>query len=250
VLDEFERSNRVLAVKITSNGNTANTFFGEYTVVMTVLKVYKGDLNPGDEIELIQGRSSVDYIFSMDDVGKEFLLYYNGSGSVTFISEQKETFLLGDVSQCGRTKRLSDAAEDILYLDNLSSVRGKTRISGQLITYGERKPDLNGRRVLIRRNGKTWELYTDSNGVFEIYDLPAGEYEIETAPPDNWKYQYALSRAIVFDKPQVNLENGGRIITVAVEEGKHASLSITFSIDVPIRGRVLSPDNFRIPEFE
>ena len=54
--------------------------------------------------------------------------------------------------------------------------RGKTRLSGALSFEGE-GPDVGGRVIRIVGAKQTYEARTDAAGVYEIYDLPPGEYQ-------------------------------------------------------------------------
>jgi len=243
VLDEFERVENVLVAKVTAAEKTkiAGQFgsgLSLFSAAMTVEKVYKGGLKPGDEIKFSSGTSSCDYPFDEDDVGEEFLLYYSGSPEdASNNGESEGDIYFHGIHSSGRSKRLNAAAEDILYLDNISSVRGKTRISGQFSPMVS--PDFIGSKVTIRRGGDLWELPVDSSGVFEIYGLPAGEYEFETKAPDKWKRQSVSSSSIVYRTSHRDDHTPGT--TVNLQEGKHVSLAIWFTPDNAIRGTILSP---------
>jgi hypothetical protein len=83
-------------------------------------------------------------------------------------------------SLCGRSKNVKNATEDLLYLDKRDQVRGKTRVSGTYVSgfyRGELK--VAGRKIHIVGEARTYETITGENGVFEIYDLPPGEYRLE-----------------------------------------------------------------------
>ena len=89
-------------------------------------------------------------------------------------------------SMCGRSRGLNHATEDLLYLDNMEKVRGKTRVSGN---YGGWNTPLKGvanRTIRITGDKKTYETKTNANGVFEIYDLPPGKYVLEPEIPNGW----------------------------------------------------------------
>ena len=250
VLDEFERVENVIVAKVTDvkdRGEAQFNFFSAPTV-MTIVKVYKGGFKSGEEVEFISSGTSCDYQFHKEDVGKAFLLYFgppfqfvpSDNPENVFTSPQNSLLL------CGRTRALDDATEDILFLDNISKVKGKTRISGQVTIFYSGKqhhPDFNGMKILIRRGGKKWELTTDSKGVFEIYGLPAGEYEVVPELPDKWRFHAGRSSSIVFDKSDVGYdpERSGLKTTVLLEKKKHASIEIGLVPDNAVRGRLLSP---------
>ena len=235
-LDSFERAKHVVVAKITgpvkkrSVVNLKNPSFDDRLsasgiAVMTVEKVYKGSLAPGEKVDIVHGFSDCDPVFEEKDIGREYLLYLGNPQA------NPPRFVIGI---CGRSGDAGAATEDFLYLDNLSSVKGKTRISGSLINgYGGSY--FGGMKVIIRRGGKTWETTTDSNGVYEIYDLPEGKYEIEPELPDGWKifntfhaYKNAHSAA------------SGRSLSVSLSRKGHISQDIRIVPDITIRGRLLS----------
>ena len=250
VLDEFERVENVIVAKVTDvkdRGEAESNLFSVPTVT-TIVKVYKGGFKSGEEVEFISSGTSCDYQFHKEDVGKAFLLCFgppfrfvpSDNPENVFTSPQNSLLL------CGRTRALDDATEDILYLDNISKVKGKTRISGQVTNYsdGSKHYPGDGMKIMIRQDDKKWELTTDSKGVFEIYDLLAGEYEVETEPPDKWRVYVSRASSTVlirrFDGVYIPKTDGVKN-TVLLEEGKHVSLEIGFIPDAAISGRILSP---------
>src|SRR6185503_5971534 len=84
------------------------------------------------------------------------------------------------VSFCGRSASVERASEDLLYLDKLDQVRGKTRVSGKYAGgfYG-RELKVAGRKIRFVTEADSYETTTDENGVFEIYGLPPGNYRLE-----------------------------------------------------------------------
>jgi len=234
VLDMFEKSEHVLIAKITAvNVVLPERYsFGPGTIVVTVEKTYKGGRKPGEVIEFLMPGSSCDYQFYKEDVGEEFLLYYN--------EPQNDSSLIPALSICQRINNLKKATEDTLYLDNLSKVRGKTRISGSL-TGSPGNPAFDGRKILIRRGDNSWELTTNSAGVFEIYDLPPGEYEIEAELPDKWKYSSTSSSQLIKYDPENRGRRNSVTLNLRVEDRKHTSLEIWLVPDSAISGQVLSP---------
>ena len=71
--------------------------------------------------------------FEKDEIDRNLLVY-----DVYFDEFTKNW----EISYCGRSKRLESARDDLLYLDNLEKVKGKSRISGTLHYWGigENKP--------------------------------------------------------------------------------------------------------------
>src|SRR5829696_9002789 len=90
------------------------------------------------------------------------------------------------IAACGRSKIIDGAAEDLLYLQGLPKSASTTRLSGELVHYEEdpekgftRLKNISGAKVKITGEGKGYEVYTDKDGVYEIYGLPPGKYAIE-----------------------------------------------------------------------
>src|SRR5690606_22097843 len=139
-------------------------------------------LRIGDSMMFAQGGDGdCIWTFTEESVGERYLLYLDdtcdGGWWLAFA--------------CGRSIGLEAATEDLLYLDNLDAVRGKTRIYGT-VSFGwnvaeEYRPSIEGLAVKIIGNKRSVTLKTDKNGVYEIYDLPPGKYEILPDIPKGWK---------------------------------------------------------------
>ena len=98
------------------------------------------------------------------------------------------------IGVCGRSTLRQFAAGDLLYLRNLPQAAQTTRISGRLWSGGDRQP-LTGVKVKLIGESKTYEVFTDQNGVYEAYDLPAGKYAIEPETPVNLKLNFSIRPA-------------------------------------------------------
>jgi hypothetical protein len=254
VLDEFDGSDEVVILRITSvekvEDNEKNQMYhyvdGVRTTTAVIEKVFKGKLKVSDEIVFRQG-SGADCIwtFSEKSIGRQYLFYLARPEKVAddpYMPPNKRGLWVGFT--CGRSNVLSRATEDLLYLENMKKVRGKTRISGTLGRWRDVDLPVEGRRVRIIGPKKTYETKTDANGVFEIYDLPAGQYFVETHMPSGWKidpmwvsYSPSVARNEV-DPPEVR---SGKRVAIILEPKKHASVDIDFAIDNFVRGRVLDP---------
>jgi hypothetical protein len=177
VLEEYDRSQVVIVARLVSvekarPDDKEEYWHGVRSSRFVVEKVYKGDVHAGDTLVFGQG-NGLDCMWALaeEQIGHESLLYLNVPPAG---SDWR-------ASSCGRSKqRIKNATEDLLYLDKMDQVRGKTRVSGQYArgSYsGELKVD--GRKIRIVGESKTYEAITDENGVFEIYDLPPGDYRLE-----------------------------------------------------------------------
>lgn len=90
---------------------------------------------------------------------------------------------------CGRSTQLQWAADDLLYLRGLPASAQKTRIAGKLSS--QNRSPLSGVKVKIIGERETQEVFTDKNGVYEIYDVPPGKYTIEPDTPLNLKLTFS-----------------------------------------------------------
>src|SRR5690606_31838121 len=124
VLESFERSKNVVVVKAVEvekvpEGVKSYAVDGVRSTKMVVEKVYKGDLRIGDSMMFAQGGGGdCIWTFTEESVGERYLLYLDDTSDGG----------LWLAFACGRSIGLEAATEDLLYLDNLDAVRGKTRI--------------------------------------------------------------------------------------------------------------------------
>jgi len=88
------------------------------TVVMSIEKVYKGELKPGEMIDLLSNTLTCDPSFTEVDIGREFLIY-----SKRYQQGKLQTFYRMDT--CGRSGDVKIRADDILYLENLTGIKEK-----------------------------------------------------------------------------------------------------------------------------
>ncbi|HEX8128584.1 MAG TPA: hypothetical protein VF527_05730 [Pyrinomonadaceae bacterium] len=245
VLDSYEEANNIVITRVVSVEKTEqaapkgrmsdgeNYVDGVKSTRMLVERVFKGSLKVGDEITFGQGGGAdCIWTFSEENVGQQFLFY---------LSSREKNSKLWYGFGCGRSNRLEGAREDLLYLNRLDKVRGRTRISGTIIKYNDEGDwGVEGRRIRIIGEKKTHEVKTDKHGVYEIYDLPAGKYLIEPETPAGWKVnQYYLNTSSSFAPDREN--RTWKKIPIILEEKKHASLNIHFEIDNAIRGKVHDP---------
>ncbi len=254
VLDSFEQAEEVVIVKVLSVEKVEDTEERSYvdgvrSATLIVDKVFKGKLKVRDEIVFGQG-GGADCIWTFNErsVGRQYLFYltrpttFTKSDRVYLPSEEPGLwFAFG----CGRSTGLAGATEDLLYLENMSKRRGQTRISGS-IGGGFEYPDIDveGKKIKIIGEKKTYETKTGKNGVFEIYDLAPGKYFIEPEVPVGWKinpYWLRYSASLVggeFEQPE---KKSLKQVAIMLEPKKHTSVDIVLDVDNFVRGRVLGP---------
>ena len=159
-----------------------------------------------------------------------------GGGDCGYAFQQGETYLIyarGDKAGrystgiCDRTRRISEAAEDLDYLrttartpSNLGVLRGTAWRTDT--NYGgpfQRAP-YPGIRVVVRGSGVQEERQTDASGRYELL-LPPGEYEVRAEAPDG------LYATTMFSRVQLRNARGC------------AEADISLHSDGRIRGRVV-----------
>jgi hypothetical protein len=245
VLDSFNYSDVVVVVSAVSvekaepaetappgrMSDGTNYVDGVKWTTMRVEQVFKGTLKVGDEMIFNQGGGAdCIWTFSEEDVGKKFLFYLGRvKGSTRWFG-----------GTCGRSGPVERTGDDLLYLNNLDKLRNKTRISGTIAFRHETGESLAGRKIRITGNKQIHELKTDGNGVYEIYDLPAGRYFVEPETPKGWK----VARFWIGYSPSVDRtskEGSLQSIPIILEANKHAGLDIMFEIDNVVRGRIIDP---------
>ena len=202
---------------------------GVKSTTMRVEQVFKGGLKVGEEMIFGQGGGAdCVWTFSEQDIGKKFLFYLKISPYTPWFA-----------GTCGRSSYVEYKADDLLYLNNLEKVRNKTRISGT-IRFRYEGESLAGRKIRIVGTKGTQELKTDQNGVYEIYDLPAGRYFVEVEIPKGWKIApYWLRYAPSLDR---NAKDASlQKIPIILEANKHAGLDLLFDVDNVIRGNIYDP---------
>ncbi|HKG11769.1 MAG TPA: hypothetical protein VKB12_00460, partial [Pyrinomonadaceae bacterium] len=144
-----------------------------------------------------------------------------------------------EVYGCNRGSNLEGAADDLLYLRALPLSAGRNRVSGTLAHY-EDGPDKSfslvervaGAKVSIKGKDKTYEVTTNADGVYELYDLPPGEYTIEPELPFGLKVRFPMHFGPAGKGPGV---------TVKLTEKTSAGSDFVLNSDNSIGGRVLAP---------
>lgn len=226
---EFTAARNVVLVKAVSylenEAAPANPEDSISGLNFVVQKVFKGTgLKPGDRLPIIS-TSMCSFGFERGDLGREYLIYYFSNDRFSI------------VPMCSRSAPAESAAPDILYLENISKVRGLTRISGVLMKWsraaveGERSRvlPLSDRSVRISGQGRSINVETDKNGVFEVYGLPPGAYRIEPKKLDGFVVTDSINRKT--ESANVVLPMNG-----------HAEVSFYFDLDNAIGGTLLSSD--------
>jgi len=146
------------------------------------------------------------------------------------------------IGACGRSTLIENAAEDLLYLQALPASSEKTRLSGILAHYEDdpvkgftRVRNIIGAKVKLIGAQKTYEVFTDKNGVYELYGLPAGKYVVDPEVPLGLKVRFP----IYFGKTDYS---DTKTLRVALEEKSCGGANFFFSANTMIRGKVFGAD--------
>ena len=158
------------------------------STTMEVEKVFKGNLRVGDKIVFGQGNGiRCTWVFYEDDVGKEYLFYLDSPPKNELWYEYG----------LGRSQLLEHGDDDLLYLNKMDKVRGRTRISGVLDDDGLAGLNLEGQTIRVTGKNRTYVAKTDKNGVYELYDVPPGRYVLEPELKFGWKVdEFDLTRPL------------------------------------------------------
>lgn len=235
VLEAYESADLVIIARAVAveKSEKAGAVNGIRSTRLAIEKVFKGKYKAGDEVVLVQGGGAdCVWTFGEDSIDKQYLLY---------LSSREKNPKVWFAVTCGRSHVLRYATDDLLYLNNMDKVRGRTRISGTIEFEKATDLSVEGRTIRIIGASKTYEVKTDSNGVYEIYDLPPGKYLIEPELPLGWKVDYFwlnYSPSFAGDRE----ERAPKRIPINLEDKRHAGLNIHFEIDNAIRGRVFDPN--------
>jgi len=245
VQKEYDWATVVVVAQMVSveKGQTPTTRDRVQLTTMLVEKVFKGSAKLGEQMIFAQGGGAdCVWMFSEKDVGQRYLFYLHPEEGL-----KDKGSRLWIASLCGRSRRLENAADDLLYLENISSVHGKTRLSGTLSFYqpavldGEEPNQgiLGGKRVRVIGDQKAYELITNQNGVYEIYDLAPGKYRMDPEVPNGWRIDSSTASFITSSARQSERRESNSY-EVFIEAGGHAYLDFLYGPNNTVRGRVLN----------
>lgn len=202
------------------------------TTTLEVIRTYKGSFKPGEILNFGQYAASEEggWTFESTDVGKEFLFYLSDDN--WFEGRWWPDY-------CGRNRRMEDATDDLLFLNNAAKLMGKTRVSGTVTYHNNEGNGIEG--ITIRFTGATRNYFakTDAHGVYEIYDLPVGKYRIGAQLPAGWKldedYFWVDEGEVPENAPPTPK------FQIKVVAKKHVAMDLYIKIDNSIRGRIYFP---------
>lgn len=249
VLDAFEDADLVVTVRAVSVEKPAKVqehapVNGVVSTTVIIEKIFKGTAKVGEKLVFGQGGGAdCIWTFREENIGEQYLFYLKSFDNAS----------VWMASTCGRSRPLEYASDDLLFLNNLSKVKGKTRISGTLSFFERSSVEgresvyrtLPGKKVSIRAKDKTYEVTTDKDGIYEIYDLPPGIYEIQPEVPIGLKVgRFGIYRSYVLDDARAAAEQNASRSTpkpfeVTLLPKRHAYFDFRFEVNSRIRGTVV-----------
>lgn len=224
VLDAYEEADVVIIARVVSIEKSKEPdpmHLNVHSATMVVQRVFKGNVKVQDAISFAQG-NGIDCVWMFDEkmVGHEYLLYLNPP------EKASDLWYLGQ----GRSSEVTNAANDLLYLNNRDKVRRKTRVSG---TLDDDFP-VAARTVRIIGKTNTFRTVTNDRGVYEIYGLPPGNYLIAPEMPYGWIIDKENSIPTASERPI----HSKSYKAFTLRPKRHAVIDFTFRIDNVVEGRV------------
>lgn len=205
------------------------------STTMEVEKVFKGKLQVGDKMVFGQGNSiHCTWVFHEDTVDKKYLFY---------LTAPPKGYTLWYEEGLGRSRPLEYAAEDLLYLNKMDKVRGRTRISGVLDDEGLAGLSLEGQTIRIIGRNRTYVAKTDKNGVYELYDVPPGRYVLEPELKFGWKVEeFNLTRPLTRFELMHDPRPSNRV-TFTLRPRKHFGVDMRLMLSNHVSGSIYDSDS-------
>lgn len=159
--------------------------FPKRTVRFAVKESFRGTDEKVIELETGAGGGDCGYAF---ETGQSYLVYAYRDSETGKMSS----------NICTRTQLLSKATEDLEYFRGLKDAKAGGTVYGQVIKHLVRKqddeykpnPPLENITLTFLGNGNTYEATTDADGKYRISGLPAGEYKMNIAVPEEmWGFE-------------------------------------------------------------
>ena len=145
-------------------------------VVLNVSRWFKGR-RQSQQIKLLQPNWSCDWTFEQKHLKKDYLFYL-------YLNAENKNYA---VVSCGRSAGIRNAGHDLAWLDGLPKSLSRTRISGRakLNDDADTFPPAANISILAFGGQKKYELKTNKQGFYGIWDIPAGKYRITADIPEN-----------------------------------------------------------------
>ncbi len=184
-LQPFELSKITVEEIQTKNGSSLDlsSLIKKSPQKLKVQKVFKGNLQVGEVLDF-DGVYRCSLSFTI--VGGEYLLY---------LEDKPKQDKLWQIPGCSKSGLFENRLADLLYISKEKKVRNKNRLAGRLFYDKDafaakdksEMPILANRKVYFIGESRVFEANTNKNGVYEIYDLPAGSYQVFSENIPGWK---------------------------------------------------------------
>jgi hypothetical protein len=177
---EWQRSSLVFVgrVETASPEFDANKRFRPQHATVRVEEAFKG-VRKGELIQIDQTGSDCE------------LKYSRGWRRLLYLSVQQGGLWMSP--GCDRSNDPDSASDDLRFLRALPASAERTRISGEVKLSSEPSRPLSGVTIkLTQGRGPTTAAITDAEGVFEVYDLPRGTYQVSIDIPKGFKKNFGF----------------------------------------------------------
>jgi len=178
--EEWQRSSLVFVgqVEKTSPEFDAKNLFRPQHATVRVEEAFKG-VQKGQLIQIDQTGSDCE------------LKYARGWRRLLYLRMQKGGLWMSP--GCDRSNDPDSASDDLRFLRALPTSAERTRISGEVMLSGEPSRPQSGVTVtLTQGSGPPTTAITDAAGVFEVYDLPRGIYQVSIGVPKGYKPSFGF----------------------------------------------------------
>ena len=216
-------------VETLSNGEKKRQIVSGWRHSISVEKTYKG--TPQRQIVLAAENNSCSGKF---EVGSKLLLY-------AYFDKEINAWRIGS---CGRSSVIEGGEQDLLFLEGLPKTLNRTLISGELSRYEdtpengfEKTQNFANAKLTITSKSKTYNLTTDQNGIYQIYDLPIDTYKITPEIPKGLKIRFPMYYG--FGGFLEDILNESNSVIVDLKENRCVGVSFLFNTDNKISGKVL-----------
>ncbi|MEP6788085.1 MAG: carboxypeptidase-like regulatory domain-containing protein [Acidobacteriota bacterium] len=172
---------------------------------------YKGNLK--DTVEMDQPLSTCDWDFS-DKIGSKLLLYLGKN-------QGKTSYHAIGTGYGGSFAREND---DLYWLKGLPKSLSRTRVSGTVELYDDKPFDflnvVSAIPISISNGKHAFNVFSDKNGVYELWDVPPGKYRVIPQFEDTYKLDLTLSLGDIEFKPISKVEVDTKDFRVIIGKAK------------------------------
>jgi hypothetical protein len=222
-VEEFSIPLKATSILDINRKDVTHTVAG-WNMTIRIEKTYKGD-------------SQEKIILSSYNSGCGEGKYEIGSYVLLYANFNKETGAW-QILPCGRGSILAD----LIFLDGLPDNLNRTRIAGKL-SQNENMPDkgfsetgvFSGTNIRIAGKNKIYDLKTDANGCYEIFDLPVDEYVITPEIPKGLKILFPMFHGL-----HASYKKKKNSFSINLKENKSIEVDFLFNANNKISGELVN----------